>query len=87
MNSELSAGRVEIKKTETGLERKHCGSCGRPNRSMGDKRMSNRPMMNPRVVPLVGEPGLFLTNVLLTSHRQAVIETHSVSEMNVRDET
>lgn len=49
--------------------------------------MSNRPMMNPGVVPLVGEPGLFLTNVLLTSHRQPVIETHSVSEMNVRDET
>ncbi len=78
MNSELSMGQTEIKNDER-VERKRCGSCGRPNRSMGDKRMSNRPMMNPEWSLLWG-PGLLLTNALLTSHTQPVIDIHSVSE-------
>lgn len=61
------------------MERKRRGSCGRPNRSIEDKRMSNKPMMNPERSLLWG-PGLLLTNVLLTSHKQPVIEIHSVSE-------
>lgn len=78
MNSELSAGQAEIKNRER-AERKCCGSCGRPNRSMGDKRMSNKPMMNPEWSLLWG-PGLLLTNALLTWRMQPVIEIHSVSE-------
>lgn len=69
--------RAEIKNWER-VERKRCGSCGRPNRSMWDKRMSNKPMMNPEWSLLWG-PGLLLTNVLLTSRKQPVIEIHSVS--------
>lgn len=46
MNSELSAGREETEKSEN-VEKKQHGSCGRPNRSMGDKRVSNEAMMNP----------------------------------------
>lgn len=48
-----------------------------PNRSMGDKRVSNKPMMNPEWALSRG-PGLLLTNVLLTSHKQPVTEIHSV---------
>lgn len=78
MNSELSAVQAEIKNSER-AERKRCESCGRPSRSIGDKHMSNKPMMNPEQSLLWG-PGPLLTNVLLTSHKQPVIEIHSVSE-------
>lgn len=45
MNSKLSAGREEIEKSES-VERKRHGSCSRPNRSMGDKHVSKKAMMN-----------------------------------------
>lgn len=80
MNSELSAGWAEIKNCRK-VERKRCGSSGKPNRSIEDKRMSNKPMMNPEWSLLWG-PGQHLTNALLTLHRpkQPVIEIHSVCE-------
>lgn len=76
MNSELSAGREEIEKSKS-VERKCHGSCVRRNRSMGDKHVSNEATMNPEW-PLSWGPGPLLTNVLLTSHKQPVIEIHSV---------
>lgn len=78
MSSELSAVQAEIKNWER-VERKSCESCGRASRSIGDKHMSNKPRMKPEWSLLWG-PGLLLTNVLLTSHKQPVIEIPSVSD-------
>ena len=78
ITSVLSADRaldIYMKNCER-VERKRCGSCSRPNRSIGDKRMSNKPMMNPEW-SLSWGPG---TNALSTSHKQPVIEVHSVFE-------
>lgn len=63
------------KKKAESVERKRHGSCVRPNRSMGDKHGSNEATMNPEW-PRSWGPGPLLTNVLLTSHKQPVIETH-----------
>lgn len=85
MNSELSGRRGEIKnkkRKKSNGERARGTGDGGANRSIGDKRAPNKPMMNPGAAPppspLVRNRGRLLTNVLLTSHEQPVVEIHSV---------
>lgn len=62
INSKLSAGQTEVE--QRGREgRRGSERCSRAHRSIGDKHMSNQPMMKPGNV---GGPNLLVTNALLT---------------------